>query len=52
MVFSDNKITLTFDDSIIIEGAVKPETLHVKHGDVFVINITEDNKIVLKKQNG
>lgn len=52
MVFAGYNFSVMYDDSILMDSELKPEQLKVKQGDTFVVVINEENRIVLKKQNG
>lgn len=49
MMFLDYHFRRAYDGSIIMDDELKPESLQVKDGDVFVVKIVND-KIILQKQ--
>ena len=49
MMFVDYHFHRAYDGSIIMDDELKPESLQVKDGDVFVVKIVND-KIILQKQ--
>lgn len=50
MVFRGHEFRIMYDDSIMFDEDLKPESLKVKEGDVFVVAVV-NNKIILKKQS-
>lgn len=52
MVFAGYNFSVMYDESILMDSELKPEQLKMKEGDTFVVVVNDDNRIVLKKQNG
>lgn len=50
MMYVDFHFHRAYDGSIIMDNELKPESLQVQDGDVFVVKIV-DNQIILQKQN-
>lgn len=38
------------DGTILMDKELKPSSVGVQDGDVFVVHITEENRIIFKKQ--
>jgi hypothetical protein len=49
MVFQGYVFNLMYDNSIMMDEELKPESLKVKDGDVFVAAIV-DGRVILRKQ--
>lgn len=50
MLFVDYFFEKLFDGSILMDRELKPSSLNVQTGDVFVVSITEQGRIFLQKQ--
>lgn len=50
MMFADYFFYKAFDGSVLMDKELKPESLDVKEGDVFVAHITEEKQIIFQKQ--
>lgn len=50
MMYVDFHFHRAYDGSIIMDNELKPESLQVQDGDVFVVKIV-NNQIILQKQN-
>lgn len=49
MKFVDYYFDLWPDGSIKMDEELKPEMIDVRHGDIFTIEITDDNKVIFRK---
>lgn len=49
MLFVDYTFDLLDNGTIIMDSELKPESLNVKNGDNYVVNVTWDNRIVFQK---
>lgn len=49
MLFADYLFDVFDDGTIIMDEELKPEQLHLKHGDKYVVKVTHDGRIVFQK---
>ena len=50
MMFVDYFFHKMYDGSVMMEKELRPESLEVKEGDVFVVHITDEKQIIFRKQ--
>ena len=49
-MYADYFFYKAVDGSVLMDKELKPESLEVEEGDVFVAHITEERQIIFKKQ--